>query len=176
LSAGTSPAKAESVHDALQAFYETTWEALGPWRSYAVVDATTHDSPVRDVLRQPGGPLVVIELFAPLQAVFSADRHRVNAQAMFESIGTWRPLLNGYGGFYPKDYPARMGLAQSLPDSAALRQLKNATGVELVLVRGAPDHPKMQAWERLASRGGGDGLALIARAGDELLFRVTLPR
>jgi hypothetical protein len=99
----------------------------------------------------------------------------VHGQALFESIGHWRPLLNGYGGFFPAAFVERMRLAARLPDAAALDALRRDTGVELIRVRALPDMPSRPRWEALARQGGGDGLRFLMRDGDTLLFAVDPP-
>jgi hypothetical protein len=101
-------------------------------------------------------------------------RLAVHAQAMFESIGRWQPVLNGYGGFYPAAFPARMELAERLPDIAALQELVRSTGVELVVVRGTFLSPTdMGRWEKAAQQGGSGSFRLVARDGPDMLFSVV---
>jgi hypothetical protein len=134
---------------------------------YPLAAAGVPHSAVTDVLRRPGGPVLQLPVDAPFPRRFA-----VHARAMFESIGRWRPLLNGYGGFYPAEFPDRMALATRLPDAAALAELRRATGLELILVRGGIP-PKRRQWKRLARRGGGEGLRFVARDGQDLLFAVS---
>ena len=96
-----------------------------------------------------------------------------HARAMFESIGGWWPLLNGYGGFFPAAFPERMRLAERLPDAVALEEFRRATGVAYVLVRGDMPAARGAAWEALAKRGAGAGLRFVTRDGATLLFAVA---
>jgi hypothetical protein len=57
-----------------------------------------------------------------------------HAVAMYRSIGHRRPLLNGYNGYYPADFPARMALACRLPDPEALAELVRSTDLDMILV------------------------------------------
>jgi hypothetical protein len=102
------------------------------------------------------------------------DTVRANAQAMFESIGHWRPLVNGYGGYYPEGLRDTLALAGRLPDPDALAELRRRTGVTLIVVRGATASPEQRdAFAALARDGGGAGLDLVRRDGDDMLFAVT---
>jgi hypothetical protein len=119
-----------------------------------------------EVLARPGGPLLELPVgSSPWPA----------ARAMWRSIYHRRALLNGYNGYWPVGFPERMALAARLPDADALDALTNETGVELVLVRAAEyrDHPARGLWTELAARGGNGRLLLVARDGDNLLFRVV---
>jgi hypothetical protein len=117
-----------------------------------------------------------------------------HAAAMFRAIGHRRPLLNGYSGYYPVDFPARIGLACLLPDPEALAALVKTTDIGMILVhvnqlqlarRGYPQAPyrcppadapdaEAQAWRRAKSPGARRDMQLVAtgRNGD-LLFRVV---
>jgi hypothetical protein len=143
-----------------------TW----PWTArYPIAPASPPANAVDALLGAPGGAILELPVDGPDVAPLT-----VHAQAMFRSIGTWRPLLNGYGGFYPRSFVDRMRLAARLPDRAALAELRAATGLELVVVRGAmPSTGSVARWRRLAEEGGGEGLALVATAGDDLLFAVS---
>jgi hypothetical protein len=101
---------------------------------------------------------------------------RANAQAMFESITHWRPLVNGYGGYYPEGFRETLALAARLPDPAALAELGRRTGVASIVVRGESTSAEQRAaFEALAREGGGPGLRLVLRDGPDLLFAVTDP-
>ena len=91
---------------------------------------------------------------------------------MFASIGPWYPLLNGYGGYFPAEYPARMRLAARLPDEIALRDLRRTTGVAWVLVRGRIGNPRLSPWLELKRNPGGQLLRVVVGSEDEMLFAV----
>jgi hypothetical protein len=165
-----APEAAQLLQDAITAIPAQQFSGpIGPWIAFPVVDARVPDSPVRDALRRLDGPVVHVEYIVGPQRF---HRHRINAQAMFETIGRWYPVVNGYGGFYPRSYPMLMRLALQLPDAKALRQLRGLTGVEQILVRGTSEDARMARWEEMALRGGDEGMIFVARAGDDLLFRV----
>jgi hypothetical protein len=159
---------------ARQWFRFDTW----PWSApYPLVATAITDSPVMDALRKPGGPLLELPVdpaFTHLTERRRANAFAVQARAMFDSIGHWRRLLNGYGGFYPAGFIERMRLAARLPDREALAELRATTGLELVRVRGSPRaRTPMDRWNELARRGGGEGLRFVARDGNDLLFAVA---
>jgi len=98
-----------------------------------------------------------------------------NAQAMFRSIGDWRPLLNGYSSYWPEEFMARMRISRALPDSAALAELVKQTNVGFVWVYLWGILPEQRArWldTRTLRK---TGLALVARDGPHLLFAVRPP-
>jgi hypothetical protein len=147
---------------------------VAPWPpEYPITSAVIPRSPIMDELRKPGGPLLQVP--SDPDAPF-AQQLAGHGLALFESIGHWRPLLNGYGGFFPAAFVRRMELATRLPDPDALAELRRDTGVELVLVRGAlPGMRALDRWEALARAGGGDGLRFVTRDGPDLLFSVDAP-
>jgi hypothetical protein len=139
-------------------------------RPYPLMAAAVPHSAIMARLREPGGP--VLQLPIDPEAPFG-EQLAAQGLAVFESIGHWRPLLNGYGGFFPATFVERMRLAARLPDAAALAALRRETGVEMVFVRGdLPTLPARERWDELANRGGGDGLRLVVREGSDFLFAV----
>src|SRR5262249_49358543 len=118
---------------------------------------------------------------------------RASARAMYRSILHWRPLLNGYGGYWPDGFLDRMVLARELPDAMALARLRQEARLELVLVH-AGDFGRLErdlcarglgssascrpgvgsaeraTWLDFADRGGRPDLRLVARDGEDLLF------
>jgi len=124
---------------------------------------------VEEVERRDG---VLLQLPAYGDTVL--DTARANARAMFESIGHWQPLVNGYGGYYPAGLRDTLRLTRQLPDAQALAEIRRRTGVTFVLVRGAAMNPvQRDAFEALAHYGGGAGLGFVSRDGDDMLFAVT---
>jgi hypothetical protein len=140
--------------------------ALG---AYPLAAAAIPPATIATALREQGGPVVVL----PVTGSF-VQQLAANAEAMFESIGHWQPLVNGYGGFYPASFPEHMRLAAELPDATALTSLRRATGLRWVEVRAAAmPSPGATVWEDLAQRGGANGLRFVARDGRDLLFAVS---
>jgi hypothetical protein len=142
-----------------------------PWPpQYPIMPAAIPGSAVMAELRKPGGP--VLQVPASPDGPFE-QQLAAHGVAVFESIGHWRPILNGYGGFFPAAFVEHMRLAARLPDADALAELRRQTDVELVLVRGdVPGVPALHRWEALARAGGGDGLRFVTRDGADLLFAV----
>jgi hypothetical protein len=140
-----------------------------PWRGPYPLAEAPGPSSITAVLARPGG--AVLEL--PVDGLL-VDQLTTHARAMFQSIRHWRPLVNGYGGFYPAEFVERMQLAARLPDATALAELRRTTGLEHVVVHGAATAPRaLDRWEELARRGGGEGLRFVMRDGPELLFVVS---
>jgi len=149
-------------------------------RSYPLVEAIGPDSPLVRILREPGGPLVELPVLLPVDL----QRYRgpfnllpwpaYHARAMYRSIFHWRPLLNGYSSYWPRGFPERMVLASRLPDREALAALRRETELEMILVHTAYlGKAKREAWLALDESGGRDDLRLVAREGDDVLFKIT---
>jgi hypothetical protein len=146
---------------------DSPWLALRPLpRPYPLTPTVSLPGPaIMSVLSRPGGPLLELPV---------GTSPWPQARAMWRAIYHGRALLNGYNGYWPAGFPERMALARRLPDPEALDELREATGLELVLVHVADyrgDRARA-AWTDLAARRGDGRLALIAREGDDLLFHV----
>jgi len=158
--------------------------------SYPLAAAITPTSPLLTILRRPGGPL--LELPATSLSGRSLDPP-ANARAMYRSTFHWRSILNGYGGYWPAGFRERMMLARSLPDPAALAELRHETDLALILVHAGefdrlerdlctrmhlpsefcpPELGRAErtTWLNFAASGGRPDLRLVARDGDDLLF------
>jgi hypothetical protein len=121
------------------------------------------DAPLVRALQREEGPVLELPVYDPA-------RH---ATAMYRSIFHWRPLVNGYANYWPPGFEERMTVAQQLPEGAALDTLRRGTGLTTLVVRvGELVPPERGAWLALAERGGGDGLRLIAREEEALVFAV----
>jgi hypothetical protein len=120
------------------------------------------------VLRDGDGPVLELPV-GPLGGV-SPFFHAI---ALYRSTLHWRPLVNGYDGYWPAGFPERMALAGRLPDPDALAALRRETGLAtLVVHRRHLDAARRAAWDALASNGGRDDLRLVARVDDDLVFQV----
>jgi hypothetical protein len=131
---------------------------------YPLVRPPATDTTIVRALRASRGPL--LELPAST-APFASTEH---ARAMYRSIFHWRPLLNGYGSYWPAGFAERLALAARLPDADAWASLQRDTGVEAVLVHA--NAPRYAAWLDLVGRRAGP-LSLVARDGSDLLFEAT---
>jgi len=162
-------------------------------QSYPLAAAITPSSPLMEILRKPGGPL--LELPATSLSGRALDP-AANARAMYRSIFHWRQLLNGYAGYWPAGFRERMDLTRSLPDPVALARLRRETQLELILVH-AGDFDRLDrelcarmhlppaycpsqlgraertSWLDFAASGGRPDLRLLARDGDDLLFAAS---
>jgi hypothetical protein len=135
--------------------------------------------PIRDVLDAAGGgPLLELPVeragsfVESMQEVAGAGLPEFQARALYRSISHSRPLINGYNGFFPSDFPKRMDLAGRLPDAGALRRLVAETGVDLIWVHLAELPPRMRAeWEEAMRTDTMRDLRLLVAHGDEVLFR-----
>jgi hypothetical protein len=137
--------------------------------SYPIAPAPRPSAALAQELARRDG--VVLQL--PAYGNTRLDTVRANARAMFESIGHWWRLVNGYGGYYPEGLRKTFKLAGRLPDRKALSELRRRTGVTLIIVRGAAASAVQRAaFEELAQKGRGTGLDLVKRDGDDLLFVV----
>ena len=98
------------------------WVAPLPLMAYPVRPA------VYDFLaRQPDG--VVIEFPVPrLDRLPGPD-----ARYVYMSIFHWKPLANGYSGYYPPSYLTRMERMVTFPDRQSIQQLRN-DGVRYIVV------------------------------------------
>ena len=111
-----------------------------PDQGYPLVRAIGPADPVVVALRGGHGP--VLELPANVTDVVP------HARAMSRALWHWRPVLNGYGSYWPLGFDLRMGIAASLPDPAALRSLRRATGVATIVVHLNELQPAQRiAWE-----------------------------
>jgi hypothetical protein len=167
-----------------------------PWLqgSYPVIPAPAverADSTIARILREPGGPLLEL----PVGGKPFPERDHLFA--MLRALDHGRPILNGYHGYWPSEFPARMALACRLPDPESLDALRKDTGLEYILVdldridtrsaRPRPyycppvpgDRPDAQGpssdaarWQAVLGSGRHD-LMLAAVEGKRLLFRVS---
>jgi hypothetical protein len=154
------------------------WFTGTPRRVYPIAVPPGPDAPFMALLSEPGGPLLELPIDAGVES---------ETRVMYRSIFHRRALVNGYSGYWPAGFATRKRLALALPDPAALAELRAATGLELILVhakafrapprkprwRGAPAPHPAEPWLALAAEPSArTDLRLIARDGDDLLFRV----
>jgi hypothetical protein len=67
-------------------------------------------------------PFAVVDLPVPDSSNF-ARRDQVAAEYMLHSMAHWQPILEGYSGVYPPDYPDLYWPLTRFPDEASLRML-----------------------------------------------------
>lgn len=123
------PAAARRVVPVVLLLAFVAWRvALMRWPPGAhPIDAAPMPGEEQAVLRAGSGPMLVLPLG-------NHNEQGIQAAAMYQTVGVWRPLLNGYSSYYPAGFRERMALARRLPDGQALEQLR-ALGLATVVVR-----------------------------------------
>ena len=87
------------------------------------------------------GPGAVVEL--PLPMLDRLPGHEVHYA--FTSIGHWYPLVNGYSGYYPREYVETVTRMENFPDSRSIAQLRSI-GVRYLIF-----HPHLYAEDEYTS-------------------------
>ena len=91
-------------------------------------------------------------------------------RAMYRGIFHHRPLVNGYGGYWPPGFRDRMILASRLPDPAALAALRQQTGLTTVVVNARSMPPtELATWQRTLTEGS-PGLRPTGTYGDAVVL------
>jgi hypothetical protein len=138
--------------------------------SYPLMEAPRLDPDLRQALLERQGPLLELPI-GPAGVPVPEPQTR----AMYRSILHRRPILNGYNGYWPADFPRRMQLAHRLPDPDALEQLVRETGLSNVLVDlDAVDRDARRTWLDLAAQARGQPLRLRFQNPRYLLFEVDV--
>jgi hypothetical protein len=90
------------------------WSVPLPWKT-----VPPRPGPAEQWLAaRPGGDAVVM---LPMHDPRAGQRETLR---LFGSIAHWRPLVNGYGGVVPADYPETVALLNTFPTSAAVARLR----------------------------------------------------
>jgi hypothetical protein len=91
---------------------------------------------------------------------------------MYQSIGAWLPLVNGYQGYLPmrSRWVQTWLAARALPSREGIAQARSL-GLRWVLVAGDAASPKLRAEVAAAEKSG--RLAPVARFGDDMLYDLT---
>ena len=112
---------------------------------------------------QPGKP-VVLELPMPVR---NEERWKETAY-LYYSIFHWKPLINGYSGYFPPYYQSLCETMQGFPDSSSLAEL-HRFGVKYVIWHSGEYGLSLKrvVIEQLATR---PSLSLIARFEDDWVF------
>jgi hypothetical protein len=159
-------------------YVQYAWGFTVPFRrrplpaAYPTVAVDTSPALVA-ALREGDGPVLELPV-----GPFGGVSPFFHVGALYRSTLHWRPLLNGYDGYWPAGFPERMALAGRLPDADALAELRRETGLTTIVVhqRLHVDATARAAWESLAASGGRDDLRLVRRIGDDLVFYCADPR
>jgi len=74
----------------------------------------------------------------------------VDVTYMYRSTLHWRPMLNGYSGFYPDSYMKLLVRMRPFPDSSSIRYLQRL-GATVLVIHELPHRPRLyeEAIERL---------------------------
>jgi hypothetical protein len=88
----------------------------------------------------------------------------------YYSTKHWRPLLNGYSGFFPPSYRRMIRTMQQFPNTVSL-QLLRRRGVAFVVIHrnGLPNSP----WEKLGRGFNNPQLQLVLDDGEAWLYRLV---
>jgi hypothetical protein len=158
--------------------------------AYPLMHPPGPNSPLVGAVAALGGP--VLELPVATMGPRGTVAPPQQARAMYRAIYHRQPLVNGYSGYWPNGFEARMRLARALPDPAALRALRAATGLRAIVVHlDESDEPRQvlcesglvsrcadlgaetrRVWSAVAEDASRTDLRLVARGGDTLLFAV----
>ena len=97
--------------------------------------------------QQPRG--VVVELPVSRPETLPADEARYSYMSIFH----WMPLVNGYSGFYPPSYLARLDALRHFPDEASVARLRG-DGVRYIVVHPASYDPDVDVEQILSDMNG----------------------
>jgi hypothetical protein len=133
--------------------------------SYPLFEPPGADSALVAALERETGPVLELPVGPPYGML-------VHAAAMYRAIYHRRPLLNGYGSYWPSGFAERMALAERLPDPDALAALVAETGVTTIVVHlGGLPPERRRAWP--TPGGAADpGLEPVALVDSDLVERV----
>ena len=108
-----------------------------------------HAGPVHRYLAASSWPGAVVEL-----PIYGRNESNRNARYLLASTVHWRPLLNGFGGFVPRDFEATARLAGQFPSVLAVAWLQDmGVGYVVVNTDRYPDPAGLrQALDRLVGR------------------------
>jgi hypothetical protein len=158
--------------------------------AYPLTHPPGPNAPLVAAVAALGGP--VLELPAATIGPKAIVAPPQQARAMYRAIYHRQPLVNGYSGYWPDGFQARMRLARALPDPDALRALRAATGLRAIVVHlDESDEPRQvlceagaasscadlgagtrRTWLAVVEDASRTDLRLVAREGDTLLFAV----
>ena len=120
--------------------------------------------PVYDTLAAvPDAVVMELPLYGP-------DTMQENAPYMLASTTHWRPLLNGYSGFAPRDYADIAPQANLFPDPAAASALRAIGVTHVVLHRSR--FARLKGADRLAALEASTLLEPFAVGGDIVIYRL----
>jgi hypothetical protein len=130
---------------------------------YPLASAERPDSALVRVLEAGEGPVLELPVWGATAILWQLG-------AMIRSTFHWRPVLNGYGSYWPAGFRGRMQLARRLPDPDALAILRRETGVTTVVVHRFFG-PAWNRWWGITTHGRPD-LRYLGTYADALVFAV----
>ena len=119
-------------------------------REYPLLQPPAAGDPLVHALAADEGPVLEV----PVKDRTFLGVPGYQTRAMYRGIFHRRPLVNGYGGYWPAGFRERMVLASRLPDPAALAALREQTGLTTVVVITRDMPPaELAAWQRTLAEG-----------------------
>ena len=165
--------------------WSTLRERLHPrWRTAAAVGLLTLATleslhapiPYRELTRDEWYPPIYRTLetappgpIAELPLPHSGFFHE-NARYLLASTQHWRPILNGFGGFYPASYAEAVRRLAAFPSDNSVDYLQSV-GVQTVIVHGSRLRT-FQLRRLLAEADGRPDVRLQARLGQDFVYRI----
>ncbi len=117
---------------------------------------------------QPPGVVAELPLPRP-EAMWPNDE----SLFMYHGMAHWRPMVNGYSGFFPASYLRLVRVMQTFPDESSIAYLRER-GVSYLLVR--PSFYDEERWQQVRDRlerpGGLRLLAGFPEPGRELIYAI----
>jgi hypothetical protein len=137
-------------------------------REYPLLKPPAVTDPIVEALARGQGPVLEV----PVRDRIFIGVPGYQTRAMYRGIFHRRPLVNGYGGYWPPGFRERMLLATELPASGALAALRQQTGLATVVVNTTNLPPaELATWQRTLAEGS-DALRAAGTYGDAVLVDV----
>ena len=106
--------------------------------------------------------------------IYRGDFFFDNAPYVLASTTHWRPLVNGYSGYRPPHFDQLAQVVGTFPSPLAVARLRDLD-VRYVIVHAAA-YRRPDAIREAVQLGGRRDLVLVAREGDDRLYRIGDPR
>ena len=133
---------------------------------YPLLQPPAADDPLVRTLAADQGPVLEV----PVKDRTFLGVPGYQTRAMYRGVFHHRPLVNGYGGYWPPGFRDRMVLASRLPDPAALAALRQQTGLTTVVVITQDMPPaELATWRRTLAEGS-PGLRPTGTYGDAVVL------
>jgi hypothetical protein len=125
-----------------------------PWRVHPIYAALADE---------PAAVLVELPLYPPVDALR-------NAPYLLNSTAHWRPIVNGYSGLVPRDYPAHWEALREFPEASAVAYLRSLGVTHVAINRQAL--ADLHGEERLQRVLHSPALAIVGQGGTVALYRL----